>query len=211
MVAYSCDLTTGTSELTVISPARCDSEGEAVSNLIQCTTEARFLAPSEINKWYALATMSRHERLVAQQLENQAINTFLPTFTEIHRWSDRRKQVELPLFPGYLFVHAVLSSSVRRSVLFARGAAGFVTMGGEPLPVQDEQIEDVQKLVASKLQFQAHPFLKVGQRVRIRGGSLDGVEGILVRCNGGNRLVISIDAISRSVALRIEGYDIQPI
>lgn len=155
--------------------------------------------------------MSRHERLVAQQLEHHAISTFLPTFTEIHRWSDRRKKVELPLFPGYVFVHAVLSPQVRRSVFLARGTAGFITMGGEPVPVPDEQIEGVQKVLANKVPCQAHPFLKIGQRVRVRGGALDGVEGILIRGNGENGLVISIDAISRSLVLRIEGYDVQAL
>ena len=182
-----------------------------MSNTVQCATEAWFPVSAETTKWYAIATMSRHERMVARQLEHQAIDTFLPTFAEIHRWSDRRKKVELPLFPGYLFVRARLSPQVRRSVLFARGTAGFITMGGDPVPVPDEQIEGVQKLLASTLQFQPHPFLKVGQRVRVRGGSLDGVEGILVRRNGEHGLVISIDAISRSLSLCVKGYDIQPI
>ncbi len=188
----------------------CGPEGEALSSFIQCASETRFPVPTEIGKWYALATMSRHERFVAHQLETQGVTTFLPTFTEIHRWSDRRKKVELPLFSGYLFVHAVMSPQVRQSVLFARGTAGFITMGGKPIPVPDEEIESVQKLLTNNVPCRAYPFLKIGQRVRVRGGSLDGVEGILVRFNGEKGLVVSIDAISRSLALRIEGYDVEP-
>jgi hypothetical protein len=85
-----------------------------------------------------------------------------------------------------------------------------ITMGGEPIPIPDEQIESVQKLLTNNVPCRAHPFLKIGQRVRVRGGSLDGVEGILVRVNGEKGLVVSIDAISRSLALRIEGYDVEP-
>jgi transcription antitermination factor NusG len=153
--------------------------------------------------------MSRHERLVAHQLNSQGIITFLPSIVEIHRWSDRRKKVELPLFPGYVFLRANLSPQLRRSVLFARGTAGFISMQGEPVAIPDEQIDSIQKLLSSNVQVLSHPYLKVGQRVRIRGGSLDGIEGILVRCNGESGLVISIDGISRSLSLRIEGYDVE--
>ena len=173
------------------------------------------LTPPQIDKqidnWYALQTMSRHERLVAHQLNSQGITTFLPTFTELHYWSDRRKKIEAPLFPGYLFVHTNISPEVRRSVSFARGVAGFVTMGGDPVPVPNEQIESVQKLLANSFRCVAYPFLKIGQRVRIRGGSLEGVQGILTAHNGHKGLVVSIDGIQRSMAVRIEGYDVEPL
>jgi transcription termination/antitermination protein NusG len=163
----------------------------------------------DAGSWYALATMSRHERLVALQLRSQGITTFLPIVVEIHRWSDRRKKVELPLFPGYVFLRASLSPQLRRSVTFARGTAGFITMQGEPIAIPDEQIESVQKLLSKNVQCLTYPYLKTGQRVRIRGGSLDGIEGILVRFNGETGLVVSIDGISRSFAMRIQGYDVE--
>ncbi|MCU1299058.1 MAG: uncharacterized protein JWO91_3336 [Acidobacteriaceae bacterium] len=162
-------------------------------------------------RWYAVQTRSRHERIVAAQLREQGVSTFLPMITHVQRWSDRRKLVELPLFSGYLFVHATVSPQTRRTVLFARGVAGFVAMGGQPLPIPDEQIDNVKELLAKHPWCAVHPFLKIGQRVRIRGGSLEGLEGILVAHNGDKQLVISVDAIERSFSIRIDGYDVEPV
>ena len=128
---------------------------------------------------------------------------------DIRRWSDRRKLVELPLFSGYLFVHATVSPQIRRIVLFARGVAGFVAMRGEPVSIPDEQIDNVKELLAKNIRCAAHPFLKVGQRVRIRGGSLEGLEGILVSHNGDRKLVISVNTIERSFSIGIKGYDVE--
>jgi transcription antitermination factor NusG len=186
-----------------------ESEGEAVNISLGHISYNPFQPLVDATKWYALATMSRHERLVVYQLKSQGIDTFLPTVLEIHRWSDRRKRVELPLFPGYVFLHASLSPRLRRCVTFARGTAGLISMQGEPVAIPDEQIESIQKLLSNNVQFVPYPYLKTGQRVRIRGGSLDGIEGILTRCNGESGLVVSIDGISRSLALRIEGYDVE--
>lgn len=165
--------------------------------------------PSPTGYWYALQTRSRHERVAAQDLQNRGVCTFLPMLEEVHRWSDRRKKVELPLFPGYLFIRGEMSSDLREAVWFSRGVAGFVRMAGEPVPVPDEQIENVQKLLASKIPFVHHPFLTIGQRVRIRGGSLDGTEGILTAVNGDASLVVAIDTIQRSLAIRIAGYELE--
>ena len=131
--------------------------------------------------------------------------------TEVHRWSDRRKKVEVPIFAGYVFVHASMSAQVRRSATCVRGAMGFVSMQGEPVSIPDEQVQDIRRLLGSQAECSPYPFLKVGQRVRVRGGALDGIEGRLVRSEGDRRLVVSIEAISRSVALHIDGYDLEPI
>lgn len=175
------------------------------------TNQSETLIPARIANWYAIQTLSRHERFVAQQLKNEGIITFFPTFTEIHRWSDRRKKVELPLFPGYLFVHASMSPQVRKVVSLARGVAGLITMRGEPISVPEDQIESVQKLLANSIWCVAYPFLKIGQRVRVRGGALDGVQGILIAHNGQKGLVVSIDGIQRSLAVHIEGYDVEVV
>src|SRR2546427_5660065 len=114
--------------------------------------------------WYAVRTRSRHERVVAAQLREQDVSTFLPMITRIQRWSDRRKLVEFPLFSGYVFVHAAVSPQIRRIVLFSRGVAGFVAMQGEPLPIPDEQIDNVKELLAKNIPCVAHPSLKLAQR-----------------------------------------------
>lgn len=161
-------------------------------------------------QWYAIRTHSRHERVVSQQLEKQGIEDFLPTVTHTRKWSDRVKRVEMPLFSGYGFVRLVLSSPDRLRVLQTHGVAGFVGLNTVATPIPDSQIDDVRKLLASKIPFQEEPFLKVGQRVRIRGGALDGVEGILSAHHDDRSLVISIEPIQRSLSVRIKGYDVEP-
>ena len=161
--------------------------------------------------WFAIHTRSRHERLVAQRLEEQGINGFVPMVTEVHHWSDRRKSVELPLFSCYVFVKLVPTPEERLRVLRVEGVFRFVGRGGAGTPIADSQIEAVRAIVGQKLPWSDHPFLQIGKRVRVRGGSLDGVEGILVARNSDSTLVISIDAIQRSLAVRIQGYDVEPI
>lgn len=161
--------------------------------------------------WYAVHTRARHEKMVAYRLQQQGIATFLPLVREVHRWSDRRKVVELPLFGCYVFVRLFPSNEQRMRVLRLDGVFSFVGVRGEGTPIPDEQVDAVRTLVAQELPWSNHPFLKIGQRVRIRGGALDGVEGVFLSRDGESRLVVSIDAIQRSLAVRIEGYDVEPV
>jgi transcriptional antiterminator NusG len=165
--------------------------------------------PPDKASWYAVATRSRHERIVAQQLNIEGIATYFPTVTEMHRWSDRRKAVEMPLFPGYVFLHAALTRNLQQCVAFSRGTVGFIAMQGEPVPIPSEQIETIRRVMSLQLNCLAHPYLKIGQRVRVRGGALDGIEGILVQSNSPG-LILSIDAISRSLMVRVQGYCVEP-
>jgi len=166
------------------------------------------VAPEQLS-WYAIQTRCRFERKVAAQLQLKAIEIFLPLVKQVHRWSDRRQIVEQPLFPGYGFVRLADSPAQRLRVLQTAGVNGFVMANGFPIPVPDQQIDDVRRLVASEIGCRAHPFLKAGQRVRIRGGCLDGLEGILISENKDHSLVISLDSIQRSLAIRIDGYDVE--
>ena len=159
--------------------------------------------------WYAIHTRSRHEWLVKEQLRSRGVETFLPETTQVHRWSDRRKLIRVPLFACYLFIRAVLSPQVRQAVLFSRGVATLVGNGHGALPIPDEQIESVHRILERKTPCIDYPFLKIGQRVRIRGGALDGVEGVFLSQNGDRTLVLSVDAIQRSLAIRLQGYDIE--
>jgi transcriptional antiterminator NusG len=158
--------------------------------------------------WYAVRTRSRHEKLVAKQLENQGIESFLPVVIQVRNWSDRRKQIEAPLFSGYAFLRMVLSSEDRVRVLRTQGVVSFVGVQGSGTPIPDHQIEDIKTLVASRVPYEERPFLRVGQRVRVRGGALDGVQGILVAENGDRSLVISVEPIQRSLYVRVAGYDV---
>jgi transcription antitermination factor NusG len=167
-------------------------------------------APEEPH-WYAIQTRCRFEKKVATQLQNKGVETFLPLVKQVHHWSDRHQVIEMPLFPGYGFVRMLPAPEHRLRVLQTTGLTGFVTMNGTAVPVPEQQLEDVRLLLANEIACTAYPFVKVGQKVRIRGGCLDGLEGILISENKDHSLVISIESIQRSVALRIDGYDIEAV
>lgn len=148
--------------------------------------------------------------MVANQLQARGVQQYLPTITEIHRWSDRRKHVELALFPGYVFVRLVGTNERRVQVLRVPGVVRFV--GPElGLAIPDDEIEAVKTLIDRNLPWSSHPFLKAGQRVRVRGGALDGVEGVFLKRNGEDSLIISINAIQRSLAVSVQGYDVETL
>jgi transcription antitermination factor NusG len=166
---------------------------------------------TEAEAWYGLHTQSRHEKVVAQRLQEKGVTTFLPLVTEVRRWSDRKKAVELPLFSCYVFAKFVPNRAERLRVLRVDGVFGLVGARGEGAPIPDEQIDAVRHLVEAEIPWSSHPFLKIGQRVRIRSGALNGVEGVLVQRNGDRTLVISVDAIQRSLAVRVEGYEVEAV
>jgi len=161
--------------------------------------------------WYAIRTRSRHEKKVADEIHDKGIDSFLPLVTRIHNWSDRRKKVELPLFPGYVFVHTYSTPENRLSVLRTPGVAGFVGSQGYGTPIPEKQIEDIRLILDNDVAFEPYPFLQINQRVRIRGGSLDGVEGTLIAKNADRSLVVSIELIQRSILVRVTGYELEKV
>jgi transcription antitermination factor NusG len=158
--------------------------------------------------WFAVQTRHRFEKKVAAQLDRKQCEVYLPLLTERHTWSDRQKVITVPLFPGYAFVHIDRSRASREAVLQTAGLFGFVNFGGHIEPVQPRQIEDLKLLLQQKGLFSAFPFVRSGQRARIRSGCLKGLEGILLQ-NEKGKLVISIDSIHRSLAISIEGYELE--
>lgn len=161
--------------------------------------------------WYAVQTRARHEKKVAMQLQEKGGTTFLPLVTQTHRWSDRRRVIELPLFPCYAFARLAPSVEMRLAALQIPGVLSIVGGHGLGTPIADKEIEDIQTLLAKNVTSSLYPFIKAGQRVRIRGGCLDGVAGILVAEKSGRRLVVSIELIQRSVSVLIDGYAVEPI
>jgi transcription antitermination factor NusG len=162
-------------------------------------------------KWFAVHTRARHEKAVAHRLGERGVETFLPTMTEVHRWNDRKKIVQIPLFNCYLFVKLMPRNEERQRVLRTDSVLGLVGGQGVGTPIPDEQIEAVRILVGGQVPCCPYPFLKTGQRVRIRGGALEGLEGIFLSRQGARRLVISVDAMQRSLAIQVEGYEVEPI
>jgi transcription antitermination factor NusG len=161
--------------------------------------------------WFAIQTRARSEKKVTGQLETKGVEAFLPVISQVHRWSDRRQLVHLPLFPGYVFVRINPKSNLRMSVLTTMGVYGFVGAGGAGLPIPDKQIDDVRTVVTNPVSFSLYPYLRVGQRVRVKGGCLNGIEGTLISRDSEQRLVVSVELVRRSVAVRIDGYEVEAV
>jgi transcription antitermination factor NusG len=162
-------------------------------------------------RWFAVQTRSRHEKRANAELQEKGIQSFLPLFAEKHKWSDRQRVVDVPLFPQYLFVRIAASSDERISVLRTNGVVALVGTKGSGIAIPDAQIERIQRVIEQKVPYNPHLYLNVGKRIRIRGGALDGLEGILTAVNGDQTLVVSVELIQRSLAVRITGFDIEPV
>ena len=161
-------------------------------------------------QWFAVQTRYRFEKKVAGQLERKRFQVYLPLRTEQRNWSDRTTKVTIPLFPGYAFVSLDQSRESRQAVLQTAGLLGFVSFGATVIAVPEKQIEDLQMLLQANVQFSLHPFVRVGQRVRVRGGCLHGLEGVLLQ-NEKNKLVVSIQSIERSLTVEIQDYELEMV
>jgi transcription antitermination factor NusG len=152
--------------------------------------------------WFALQVRSRYEARVAEYLTGKGYETFLPFYKCTKRWSDRIKDKEAPLFPGYLFCRFDLQN--RLPILTTPGVIRVVGCNRTPVPVDDGEIHAVQRFIASGIPSQPWPFLQLGDRVRIESGPLCGLEGILTEFKGNHRLVVSVTLLQRSVAVMLD-------
>lgn len=159
-------------------------------------------------RWYAAQTCAHHEKRVQEQLRQRSVEAYLPLYSSMRRWKDRRVHLELPLFPGYVFVRLALRD--RLQVLQTPSVVRLVGFGGQPTALPDEEIDSLRQGLARDLCIEPHPYLKVGQRMRVRTGPLQGLEGILVRKKKNSRFVISLDLIMRSVAVEIDMAELEP-
>lgn len=159
--------------------------------------------------WFALFTRANHEKKVAAYCAERQLEHFLPLYRVVHSWSNNRKgKVDLPLFPGYLFVR--VSKKERYRALSAPGAISLVGAGGIPSPVPEEEIDSLRIGLATH-KFEPHPYITVGTRVRVRNGALAGMIGVVVRYKNALRVVLSIELIQQSVALEIDESDLEPV
>ena len=161
-------------------------------------------------KWYAVHTRSRHEKQVDLFLNERGIETFLPLVHTLSRRRDRKKYVDIPLFPGYLFVCA--EKEHLYDVKYTRGVTRIV--GAEldvPTPIPDKQILDIKSIIESEVKLDPFPYLKKGRTVRVKSGPLKGLEGILVERKGHYKLVIRIDLLQKGAAAEVYISDIEPI
>lgn len=181
--------------------ARASIAGVAFTDIAAVATAAQV-------RWYAVYTCANREKRVADQFASRGVEHFLPQYESVRRWQDRKVRLELPLFPGYLFVH--LAAQERLHVLQVPGVVRLVGFNGLAAPLPDAEIETLRSGLSARMRAEPHPFLTVGRRVRITGGPFAGLEGVLKRKRAGLRVVVSLDLIQRSVAVEVEVVDVRP-
>jgi transcription antitermination factor NusG len=159
--------------------------------------------------WVAVYTVARHEKVIAQQFEERSIETFLPLYRSLHRWKDRKKEVELALFPSYVFVR--ISATRKLQVLQVPGVVNIVTFNGELAVLPEQEINALRNGLDNQFCAEPCPYLKVGKRVRVVRGPMAGAEGILSRKKDRYRVVISVDVLMRSVAVEVDATDLELI
>ena len=164
--------------------------------------------PSD-SQWFAVWTRSRQEKVAAAMLKTLGIPHFLPLKSELRQWSDRRQTVNVPLFAGYLFVRMNPTNDSRLQVLKAPGIVGFVGNSSGALPIPDQQIEDICRVLSMGVDCTVLPLLQEGSRVRVVRGPLAGVEGMLIRSNSSYRLLISIEMIHKSLTVSVSPQDVE--
>jgi transcription elongation factor/antiterminator RfaH len=166
-------------------------------------------SPDPSARWYAVWTKSRQEKSAAATLGSLGISHYLPLYSELRQWSDRKQAIQVPLFPGYLFVHVDLLSRNKRKVLMTPGVVKFVGNNSGPLAIPDRQIESVRSVMLSGAECSVHPAFMEGDRVRVKNGPLAGIEGTLVRFGSKAQLVLSIEMIQRCVAVTVCQSDVE--
>ncbi|MGD0932436.1 MAG: UpxY family transcription antiterminator [Candidatus Korobacteraceae bacterium] len=193
-------------------------EGEALSLAGDCSTARQKFSPgwsSDVSppdqpaKWFAAYTTPRHEKVVARHLQSRHIESFLPLYSSVRRWKNGcRVAVEQPLFPSYLFVHILRREAVK--VLQIPGVVSLVSAGREPAALPSSEIESLRSSLPLR-HFEPHPYLVVGEKVRITAGSLEGMIGVLVRRKNDCRVVLTLELIMQSVAVEIGIEEIEPV
>ena len=158
--------------------------------------------------WWALYTRHQHEKTVAQMLESKGFEVYLPLYESTRRWKDRNKLLSLPLFPCYVFVRG--GHERRLQVLTTPGVHMILYVGDRLAVIPEPEIEAIRLAIHGRFRVEPHPFLRCGERVRVTRGSLEGVEGILVRKKSLYRLILSVEMLAQSVAVEIDALDVEP-
>lgn len=161
------------------------------------------------SQWFAVRTAASREKAVAAQLRSKGYEEFLPVYRTRRQWSDRVKELDLPLFSGYLFCR--FDFNQRLPILITPGVKLIVGIGKTPTPVSEAEIASLRRVVASGAAAEPHDYLSVGQRVRIREGSLAGLEGILIEARNSWRMILSVELLRRSVAVEVDRAALAPV
>jgi len=167
--------------------------------------------PLEAPSWYAVHVRSNFEKRVATELGAKGVECYVPAVKETHAWTDRKKVIEVPLFPGYVFTRFYDTPALRHTVVRSCGAVRILGPGESIEPVPNSEIEAIQRILQANVPLLAHPLLREGALVRIRRGPLKDLEGLLVRIKSQTRLVLSVELLSRSVSTEVDASDVEPL
>ena len=170
--------------------------------------EAPYSNSPEEPAWWVLYTRHQHEKVIADTLAAKGFEVFLPLYTSVRRWKDRRKTLSLPLFPCYVFVRGGLDRRVQ--VVTTPGVYMVLSRGEEVATIPEFEIQAIRRVIDGYFDVEPHPFLRCGDRVRVTRGSLTGIEGILLRKKNRFRLILSVDMLAQSVAVEIDATDVEP-
>jgi len=183
----------------------------AISHLLDPSADQGVILRSDYlePRWYVIYTSANHEKRVAVQIGQRSVEHFLPLYESVRRWKDRNMRLQLPLFPGYVFVRLALRDRLR--VLEVSSVVRLVGFNGSPSALPDEEIEALKTASACGLRAEPHPFLTVGRRVRIKRGPFEGRQGILLRKKGTFRVVLSVEMIMRSIVVDVDAADVEPL
>lgn len=162
-----------------------------------------------IDNWYALYTRHQHEKTIALHLDKLGFQVFLPTYREVHQWKDRRKIVELPLFPSYVLFTGDLNRRIE--ILNVPGVYFLLCIEGKAAAIPRAELDAVRRALESELPIEPHPFVKSGERVRVCSGPLAGVEGVVTRRRDSLRLVLSVETLCRSVSIEVDEAHVGPV
>jgi transcription antitermination factor NusG len=169
-------------------------------------TSTLFMNPPD-REWYAIYTCARHEKRIADQLALRSIEQFLPLYETVHRWKDRRVRLQLPLFPGYIFVRIPLTDQLR--VLQTAGVVRFVSFNGKPAALPEGELSALQRGLSAGVRAEPHPYLVVGRGLHVKSGPLCGLRGKIVRSKENYRLIISVESITRSIICEVALEDVE--
>jgi transcription antitermination factor NusG len=164
---------------------------------------------TDASEWFALQVRTRWERTTATLLQGKGYETFLPTYKMRRRWARHFKEIEAPLFPGYVFCSFDVQK--RLPILITPGVIAVVSRGKIPVPVDRSEFDALRAIAHSGVAAQPWPYLEIGQRIRIEDEALQGLEGILISFKGSHRVVLSVSLLCRSVALEIDRSRVRPI
>ncbi len=185
------------------------AEPQAILAGPQAITNSENKPEPQPRHWIAVYTRPRHELVVAAQFQQKGLDALLPTYRRLSRWSDRIRRSNAPLFPGYVFVR--VGEGEHGRVWQTGGVVSIVCRSGKPVPLSDADIEKLRFCTANPAAVEPHPFLRVGQRVRVKHGPFRGWEGVLVEKRNSTRLVLTVEQIMKSVAIDISGADVEPL